>query len=103
VDALHIPELIHKLGKICRLRVSRKQSIVHHCQSTAEEITELPDLSGSVLELNNPASAILVHPEVNIILFGKLKKDLDSRIHALFFDDSIKERTYTQYGRSSTA
>jgi hypothetical protein len=55
------------------------------------------------MELNYPASAIIVRPEVNIILFGKLKKDLDSRIHALFFGDSIKERTYTQYGRSSTA
>jgi hypothetical protein len=64
MDTLHIPELIHKLSKVCRLRVPRKQSIIHHGQSAAEEIAELPDLSGSILELNNPAGAILVRLEV---------------------------------------
>jgi hypothetical protein len=91
VDTLHISELIHQLGKVCRLRVLKKQSIIHHGQSTAEEIAELSDLSGSILELNNSASAALVRPGVNIILFGKLKKDLDSHINALFFGDSIQK------------
>jgi hypothetical protein len=35
-------------------------------------------LSGSILELNNPAGAILVRPEVNIILSGEFKDNLDS-------------------------
>jgi hypothetical protein len=60
-------------------------------------------LSSLILELNNPAGAIVVRPEVNIILSGKLKKDLDSRINPLFFDDSIQERTYTQNGRNNTS
>jgi hypothetical protein len=68
---------MHKLSKVCRLRVPRKQNTIYNGQSVAEEITELLDLSGSVLELNDSASAILVRPEVNTVLFGKLEKDLD--------------------------
>jgi hypothetical protein len=91
VDTLHIPELIHKLSKVRRLRVSSKQSVVHHGESTAEEIAELPDLNGSILEPNDSASAILVRPKFNVVLFGKSKKDSDSRINALFFGDNIQK------------
>jgi hypothetical protein len=84
---------MHKLSKVCRLRVPRKQNTIYNGQSAAEEITELLDLSGSVLELNDSASAILVRPEVNIVMSGKLEKDLDSRINALVFNDNIQKGT----------
>jgi hypothetical protein len=84
---------MHKLSKVCRLRVPRKQNTIYNGQSAAEEITELLDLSGSVLESNDSASAILIRPEVNIVLSGKLEKDLDSRINALVFSDSIQKGT----------
>jgi hypothetical protein len=54
------------------------------------------------LELNDPTSAILVRPEVNIVLFGKSKKDLDSRINVLFFGGSMQERTYTHQSGETT-
>jgi hypothetical protein len=103
MDTLHILELIHKLSKIRRLRVPRKQSVIHHGQSAAEEISELLNLSGSILELNNSAGTILVRPKINIIISGEFKENLDSRVHTLFFSDCVKERTYTQHRRSNTA
>jgi hypothetical protein len=92
VDALRVSKFAHKLGKIFRLRVSRKHSLVYHGQGTAEEVTELPNLGGSILELNNTMGAIFICPEVTIILFGKSKKDFDSRILPLLFGGSIQKQ-----------
>jgi hypothetical protein len=47
------------------------------------------------MEPDNSMSAIFTSPEVNIVLFGKVGKNLDSRVHPLFFGDCVKERTYT--------
>jgi hypothetical protein len=62
-----------------------------------------PELERLDLEIEQSGECDSRPPIVNIILFGKLKKYLDSQINPLFFGDSIKERTYTQHGRSNTA
>jgi hypothetical protein len=102
VDTLRVSKFTHKLGKIFRLRVLRKHSIVHHGQSTAEEVTEFPNLDGSILELNDTTGAIFICPEVTIILLGKSKRDFDSQIYPLLFGGSIQKRTYKKHKEETT-
>jgi hypothetical protein len=94
VDIAHILEFVHEFSKISGLRVPRKHGIIHHGQGTMAEVEKSSSLGGSILKLNNTASAILIRPKINVISLGKTKKGFNSRVHSLLFGGSIQERAY---------
>jgi hypothetical protein len=75
------------------LGILRKHSVVHHGQSTGAKFKKFPDLSGTILELNNSSSAILASPEITTTLSGKPEKNLNSRVNALILSNNINKGT----------
>jgi hypothetical protein len=92
MNLVHVLELVHQLGKACRLRISRKRRFVYHGQNIGASTQEISDLGRAVLKLHNSASTGRVRPEVDAALSGELKKNFDLSIQALIFSRSVYKR-----------
>jgi hypothetical protein len=48
------------------------------------------------LKSHNSASAVSISLKVNVVLLGKSKKNLNSRINTLFLGSNVQEGTYVK-------
>jgi hypothetical protein len=91
MDSIHTFELVHQFRKSFWLKIPRKHDIVNHGQIFGAEFKILSHLSSSILESYNLPGPVWGSPEAGVILLGKSKKNLGSRINTLIFGSSIQK------------